>query len=247
MALWAGKGAGLFHFTGRVQPKALRNLLDGLSPNGRPAFVDTLSRSDRRQGLEFIFNAPKSASVLWGMARERHASQIQTCHREAVGFSLLHIERALNWEGGWRSSLQGKHSATILAVVHENISEKSDPHLHSHVALLNFDGRLDGNKGCNNQSPAKPRRLRICRAVTRWAKASLGLVTELEQDGFRVTGEPDMSRHFSNGMNVQLPDNELFQCWRSEASDLGWGCADAEALLEFRSNQKAFIEKFETK
>src|SRR5262245_33856046 len=88
-SMWAGREAQLLQCAGKVNQEHLRNLLNGLSPDGRPALVRNAGALERQRGLEFVFDAPKSLSVLWAVAPERWAGKIQGCHRGSAEFAFL--------------------------------------------------------------------------------------------------------------------------------------------------------------
>jgi len=246
IGVWMGRGAEALELSGGVEKTQLRNLLRGLSPDGRPTFAHSVDAPDVPPGLEIALNAPKSVSALWALASERQANEIQACAQGAAETASVHAERALYWDA---TGLLGQRKAAVFAVIHEQVSQDQNPNLHSHVVACNFDGRMDE---MNDGTIARVRHhvdFVYQRQLRHRLEQNLGIVTESEENGFRVRGMPrNISNLFSQSgqLTLGLP-HELFQSWRDMAEKAGWGEKEAGKLLELRNEQKQFTEKFDFK
>lgn len=98
--------------------------------------------SKHQIGFDLTFSAPKSVSVLFGLADKRIREKVQQCHLKAVKMVLSYIEdnlievRAGSNEYGDRLKVKTKNS--LFAIFEHGSSRSLDPQLHSHCILLNF-------------------------------------------------------------------------------------------------------------
>jgi conjugative relaxase-like TrwC/TraI family protein len=125
---------------GPVDPHQFRALLDGRSlPGG----------GRRVAAYDLTFSAPKSASVVFALGGEERAREVVRAHTEAVEGALQYLERhAL---GAVRSTGGGRGEREVIAtsgftgaVFTHGVSRNLDPHLHSHVVVLNAVHGVDG-------------------------------------------------------------------------------------------------------
>src|SRR5579875_1614579 len=143
--MWLGQGSSLLGLEApTVDPRALRGLLAGKSPEG--AYLTPRPRQRRRQGWDLVFAAPKSVSLLacWDEAGAQSAARV--AHRLAVrdAFSVLEASAACTFAGGQREAAK----ATVAAAFEHLHSNAGQPHLHTHVVLPNLALRPDGQWGC---------------------------------------------------------------------------------------------------
>ena len=137
---WAGQGSASRRLGGPVEPEALEALLEGADPRtGVPL------GADRRQvtvaAYDLSFCAPKSVSILHGLAEADVRRAVDDAHDRAVSAALGYVEdHALAVR---RRSTEGSRVVLPVepapaAVFLHRTSRADDPHLHSHVLVANI-------------------------------------------------------------------------------------------------------------
>lgn len=147
---WVGAAAGDLGLDAAVPVEAasFRSLLAGLHPRtGRPLPLPPGGRR-RVAGYDLTFSAPKSVSVAFALGGEEVARAIVAAHTEAVGGALAYLEQhglgATRWhrEDGERAVI-GTSGFSGARFTH-GVSRNLDPHLHSHVVVVNAVHGVDG-------------------------------------------------------------------------------------------------------
>jgi conjugative relaxase-like TrwC/TraI family protein len=139
---WGGQIASELGLQGRVDPDVFRELLSGKVAGqelGRHRSDGTL---EHHPGWDFAVNAPKSVSILALVAQD---GRVIDAHEKAVGQALSWIEE----HTAFRRRDSGKivHETTarlIFARFTEYASRELDPHLHTHVVIMNITNRAAG-------------------------------------------------------------------------------------------------------
>jgi len=146
---WVGAGSLAIGLSGEVDGEDFHALLQGRAPSG--AQLREVPAATSVAGFDVTFSAPKSVSVLYGVAGPEHARAAREAHDEAVRQALGYLEReacATRRGRGGAQRLQGEGFAA--AAFRHRTSRAGDPHLHTHVVIANMtraDGRwttLDG-------------------------------------------------------------------------------------------------------
>jgi len=125
-----------------VAVDALALLLD----RRRPDIFDRRDylRNDSPDGRDFVFSAPKSASLLWAFGGQRTKPAVENAHNIAVERSVdLFLSQAMfERRGKGGTTLRFADGAAALfthvatrAAVHDDGSRFPDPNLHSHVVV----------------------------------------------------------------------------------------------------------------
>lgn len=137
---WAGRGAAATGLRGPVEATPLEALLAGADPRTGSALG-----ADRRRvtvaAYDLTFCAPKSVSILHGLADPEVRRAVQGAHDRAVTAALGYVEdHALavrrGTGAGGRAVLPAE-PAPAAAFLHRT-SRADDPHLHSHVLVANL-------------------------------------------------------------------------------------------------------------
>jgi conjugative relaxase-like TrwC/TraI family protein len=147
---WFGAGAQQLGLAGAVDEDDFSALLRGTSPrSGTRLRSEPTARSVI--GFDITFSAPKSVSVLYGIAESRIARATRDAHDEAVRQALGYLERSAcgvrRGHGGTRRL--GGEGLTVATFRHRS-SRAGDPQLHTHAVIANMtkaNGRwstLDG-------------------------------------------------------------------------------------------------------
>ncbi|WP_454884255.1 MobF family relaxase [Sphingomonas oryzagri] len=139
---WGGRIAADLGLSGPVENKDFQDLLAGDVRGqqlGRHRRDGTIQH---HPGWDFAVNAPKSVSI---MALVRGDERILEAHEKAVGTALSYLEE--HGELRRRDGGEIVHETTgrlIFARSTEHASRELDPHLHTHVVILNMTNRRDG-------------------------------------------------------------------------------------------------------
>lgn len=135
----AGAGLGLDD-GGPVDPSQFRSLLSGRVP--------PLRGGRTVAGYDLTFSAPKSVSVVFALGGDDVAHHVVAAHVEAVGGALRYMEQ--HGLGAVRSGGSGGEREVIStsgfagAMFTHGINRNLDPHLHSHVVVVNAVHGADG-------------------------------------------------------------------------------------------------------
>jgi conjugative relaxase-like TrwC/TraI family protein len=125
-------------------------------PRGRDRFSAAMRRLGGRvdvrvSGLDLCLSAPKSVSVLYGLADLDTAAVVRSAHRTAVLAALEHIDRTCT--SGFRGHHGGdkqrrvRTDGLIGAAFEHRTSRSNDPQLHTHVVVANLLHGADGKWG----------------------------------------------------------------------------------------------------
>jgi len=148
---WFGNAAAELGLTGEIATEDFRAALNGLNPKTGENLVHAAQREgERRAGWDATFNAPKSVSV---QALVGSDPRLITAHREAVEHALTELEkfaqarihRGQEWVT--TANVVGARFDHIAARPSGNAANDGygpDPHLHTHVVVMNMTRRPDG-------------------------------------------------------------------------------------------------------
>ena len=140
---WAGRGSEGLGLNGRVEDDALGAILHGCHPGRGNQLV---GRPSRVSSFDLTFAAPKSVSVLSGLAGEEDARTVVAAHREAVAGALSYLEdhaATVRQRSGEDRAVLPADGLVAASFVHAT-SRSLDPHLHSHVVVANLAHGSDG-------------------------------------------------------------------------------------------------------
>lgn len=94
--VWLGAGAAGLGLTGEVREEGLARLLEGRDPSSG-LWLRSARLPGAVAGFDLTLRAPKSVSVLFGVADPGVARRIVRAHEEAVGQAIGYIEREACW------------------------------------------------------------------------------------------------------------------------------------------------------
>ena len=115
-----------------------------------PAIANAGKRIDvRRAGLDVTVSAPKSVSVLLGLANPEQAKRIEGCHQRAIEQALGYLERhaghgSRGHQGDGQRMERVATDGWIVAAFTHYTSRAGDPQLHTHLVLPNLIHGEDG-------------------------------------------------------------------------------------------------------
>ena len=140
---WVGAGATAMGLRGAAGGHELRAMLSGAHPatgqllRHRPAVVS---------GYDLTFAAPKSVSVLCGLASPELAGRVVAAHTSAVEQALCYVSThamGVRRRVGAERPVLGTDGVVGASFVH-GVSRTLDPHLHTHVVVANLAHGVDG-------------------------------------------------------------------------------------------------------
>lgn len=141
---WIGSGSRALGLAGEVDADGIVRLLDARDPSSGARLRQPLA-SGAVAGFDLTFRAPKSVSVLFGIAEETVAGEIRAAHQAAVAEALGYMEREAC------KARQGRGGATVVAgrgfvaaAFEHRSSRAGDPLLHTHVVVANETQGPDG-------------------------------------------------------------------------------------------------------
>jgi len=149
---WFGQGAAELGLAGDVDTADFRAVLNGLDPRSGEIIVHAAQREgeQKRAGWDATFNAPKSVSV---QALIGDDTRLIGAHRRAVERALMELERFA--QARIRRGQEWVTTANVVAARFDHIAARPtdaaasdgygpDPHLHTHVVVMNMTRRPDG-------------------------------------------------------------------------------------------------------
>jgi conjugative relaxase-like TrwC/TraI family protein len=150
---WLGSATRGLGVEGEVDDDALGAALGGSNPSTGDALTSQRAGA-RVPGFDLTFRAPKSVSVLFGLADSEISAQVRDAHEAAVESALDYMERHAAVARRGRGGVElVPGNGFVAAAFRHRTSRAGDPQLHTHVLVANMtkgrDGRwtaLDGRK-----------------------------------------------------------------------------------------------------
>ncbi len=205
---WLGRGAQTLGLSGKVGEKEFKNLLAGLSPDGREGLVQNAGAKNRQAAWDLTFSAPKTVSVLWSQAPPEVRRQIEEAQAAAVKEALRYVEDAAAFTRRGRAGHDRERAGLVVATFEHGCSRDKDPQLHTLCLVLNVAARDDGTTGAITSKElykAKMAAGALYRAELSYQlERRLGVIqkrpvhNDQERSWFEVSGVPQsLAREFS--------------------------------------------------
>ena len=147
-AVWEGKTATLLGLAGK---EVTRETFSALAHNQHPITGKQLTvrnQDNRRSGIEFCFNAPKSASVAYAITKDK---KILEAHRKGVQAAIAEIERDMQTKSTAFGQQYYQTTSNLIYSSFEHFTSRPsetkldsgkayipDPHLHAHCMVFNL-------------------------------------------------------------------------------------------------------------
>jgi conjugative relaxase-like TrwC/TraI family protein len=159
---WCGHGAAALGIDGPITGRErdlFAGLLDGRLPDGSQVAQPVLRRDPnnpdgakidiRRCGLDLVVSAPKSVSVLHGLADPETATAVMAAHETAVQEALGYLERhaghgTRGHQGDGQRANRIETTGLVAAAFIHTTSRADDPQLHTHLVVANLLHGVDG-------------------------------------------------------------------------------------------------------
>lgn len=135
---WFGLGAERLKLSDVIEQKDFYRLCDNLDPNTGDSMTGR-TKSERRVGFDCTFNAPKSVSLLYELAKDE---RILVAFREAVASTMKDMEKEARVRVTNGDAFETVTSGNLLwgEFIHTTarpVDGIPDPHLHSHCFVFN--------------------------------------------------------------------------------------------------------------
>lgn len=180
---WGGRIADELGLAGKVDPGVFRELLDGKVAGQQLGRHRGDGEIEHHPGWDFAVNAPKSVSI---MALVSGDERIIAAHEDAVGTALGYLEE----HAALRHRVDGEivHETTsrlIFARFTEHASRELDPHLHTHVVVMNITNREAGSVMASLETRALFAEQMVAGQIYR-----NGLAHRLREVGYEIDSNP---------------------------------------------------------
>lgn len=140
---WFGSGADKLGLTGRVATEAFEAVLAGNLPGGSE--ITTPSGAEHRAGLDLVFSAPKSLSLLALVGGDqRLVAALQDSARATLGWVEKNLIEARQFDPATGTQSPVKTGNMVAATFTHDLSRNRDPQLHVHGVIANATLRPDG-------------------------------------------------------------------------------------------------------
>jgi conjugative relaxase-like TrwC/TraI family protein len=233
---WQGSGAARLRLDGAVDPKILRHLLDGFTPDRRRALVQNAGSPHRQCCWDQTFSAPKSVSVLWASGSSEVRRGIEASHDQAVTVALHRGERLCGHTRRGPGGRIEEPVSLVYAVFPHFTSRALQPQLHSHAVLINLGLRRDGTSGTIQSRLFFQHKLLLGSIyqteLAHGLQQRLGLRIEPARVGFHIVGVPkELCRAFS-------ARRQQIEQWLQARAETG-SVASKQAALATRAAKQA--------
>jgi conjugative relaxase-like TrwC/TraI family protein len=133
--IWAGRGAAVRGLEGRVEDDTFLHVLDPTDGNNNKSLL----------AYDLTFSAPKSVSILYGVADDETSRLVRSAHDAAVRDALDYLEREACWTRRGRNGVHLlKGDGLTIAAFRHRSSRAGDPQLHTHAVVAN--GTIAGGR-----------------------------------------------------------------------------------------------------
>ncbi|OUC53032.1 MULTISPECIES: MobF family relaxase [Sphingomonadaceae] len=141
---WGGKVAAELGLEGKVDPGIFKELLAGKVGDQQLGRRRKDGNIQHHPGWDFAVNAPKSVSIMALVAGDE---RIIEAHEQAVGVALTYLEEHATMRHRVDGEVTEKTTGRLIwARFTEHASRELDPHLHTHVVVMNITDERDGAK-----------------------------------------------------------------------------------------------------
>lgn len=199
--VWTGTGSGIMGLAGEIDQESFLKLMEGIHPVSGDHLYQQNGKA-HRPAIDAVLSPDKSISVIWARANKELRLLIEKAHHQAVieTLNFLELHTAYTRRGKDGTEHQ-KVVGLIAAVFQHSTSRAGDPHLHSHLVVMNCAKRFDGSYGSLES-----------RYILKWQKAASltyraklaellrdqGFDTISDGQSFKIHGIPEpICEHYS--------------------------------------------------
>lgn len=188
-----------------------RFLFKGIHPDTKKQLTRIMN-GKRRSGADLTFVAPKTVSILWGLANDNDRAIIEEIHRDAVkdGLNLL-SEKAV-----YAKRYKGELTYHGGFLFHHGMTRSRDPHLHTHAYLLNigFVDSINSWRALDVDVRWSYAARDVYMLSLSWGLASFGVEISSSGRYFEVELTKSLSDIFSKGKELFIKHNLTDESWK---------------------------------
>jgi hypothetical protein len=141
--VWTGGGAAALGLSGQVSEKGIVRLLEGRDPASE-ILIRRPGGNHAIAAFDLTLRAPKSVSILCGIAESKIACEVVAAHEAAVAQAMEYMEReACRIRRGAGGCTVSKGRGFVAAAFRHRSSRAGDPQLHTHLVLANASQGAD--------------------------------------------------------------------------------------------------------
>jgi len=197
---WGGKLAADLGLFGAVDPKLLRDLLAGKVGDQQLGRHRADGEIQHHPGWDFAVNAPKSVSVMGLVAGDE---RVLAAHEGAVTAAISYLEEQAQLRRRDDGNIVHETTGRILvARFTEHGSRELDPHLHTHLVVLNMTNRENGDPMASLESRVMYGEQRVAGQIYRNA-----LAFGLREAGYEIDADPRSGLFEIRGVPKDLIDH----------------------------------------
>ena len=147
-----GEPAGRWHgaealgLAGEITGDQLREVLSGLEPGTKRSLLQA-NKKGHRPGWDCTLSAPKSVSAIWAVASPELRQQIEAAHEKAVIETKNYLDERAGYTRRGKGGKEREQVELIAAEYRHSTNRNDEPHLHSHLLIMNMAKRVDGTWG----------------------------------------------------------------------------------------------------
>ncbi|MFC3215307.1 MobF family relaxase [Novosphingobium panipatense] len=180
---WGGKLAADLGLSGPVDARQFRDLLAGKVGDQQLGRHRTDGQIQHHPGWDFAVNAPKSVSIMALVAGDE---RVLAAHEHAVTAAITYLEEQAQLRRREEGKIVHETTGRILVTrFTEHGSRELDPHLHTHLVVLNMTNRQDGDPMASLESRVMYGEQRVAGQIYRNA-----LAFSLREAGYEVEFDP---------------------------------------------------------
>jgi hypothetical protein len=249
---WLGAGAKLLSLKQPMEKAAFLHLLAGRTPDGGHSLLGGGVQPKCVQGWRVILSASPSLSVLWAVSPLETRRRIEAVHGEAVGITMRILENAVSGRDWDPQRKPDPREGGLMAAFTCGAERDLSPHLHTTVFLFNLHFSPGGRATALNPGELTSQQLRLAGMAARAHRELLNRhmgrfevapgmdfrLVEVPPDWGRLmcynpaTGRPGVpASNGSDPLAHPLQGQELFDHWRRQAQQHGWGALEASAVV----------------
>ena len=199
---WLGGGTRTLGLEGEINEQTFDRLAAGLHPEQEAALVQRAG-ANHRPGWDLTFSAPKSVSIVWGIAETAEREAIERAHTQSVERTLAFAEsQQLFITRRGKDGIEREAARPLIAAYLHGTSREADPQLHTHAFVMNVAERADGTFGTLETKPLYEWKMAlgaVYRAELAEELRTLGYeIAPDAKSSFRLSHMPrEAERHFS--------------------------------------------------
>jgi conjugative relaxase-like TrwC/TraI family protein len=190
-----GEPAGQWHdaaalgLAGTITGARLQSVMEGRDPQSGEMLV----RAGRghRPGWDCTLTCPKSVSAIWAVAPPELCRRIEAAHAAAVQETKQYLDDRAGYTRRGHGGADREQVRLTAAEYRHSTNRNDEPHLHSHLLVMNLAKRTDGSWGTIES------RYIMQHQMAAGTIYHLSLADRLQRMGFVI--EPDKSGTFRVG------------------------------------------------